>query len=218
MADKASGRVLARRDRGAPAASEQNLTLRTNFARAVMMTKGPTDESRSAFDWIRKLEEPIPRAAGHWSGAFGEWARHYFRGELPAARANAQAYLRDAETAGLAKEVGIGLWALGMTCLRQGELGRARSSLERAAEVYAPGDDREVLEVGPPAQFSPSLSGFPGSPFAQEACSRTRPRKRKKRATCPRSGSSESMRSFTPISLGSRSVFTGVGQKPGSMM
>jgi hypothetical protein len=40
MADKASGRVLARRDRGAPAASEQNLTLRTNFARAVMMTKG----------------------------------------------------------------------------------------------------------------------------------------------------------------------------------
>ena len=85
-----------------------------------------------------------------------QWARCFFRGELRQARETGETFLRKAEEGGRPTEAGVARRNLGLTCLYQGDLGEARTLLERTLADYAPERDA-------PARFRYPLDIFIGA-------------------------------------------------------
>jgi predicted ATPase len=144
MADKAAG---VRMPRGAEhvANMNQRLKLRSDYASAVMLSKGyAAKETEAAFARAVELADGVENAAERFTAYWAQWVRSFVRADLRLARRTAENFLREAEEGGYATEAGVARRGLGVTCLYQGDLAKARTILERTLADYVPGRDAQA--------------------------------------------------------------------------
>ena len=75
---------------------------------------------------------------------YGLWVGSFVRGELPAMRAHAAAFLSDVEARPDSPEAGVAHRAAGITHWFAGEYREARDHLERALALFQPGRDDDL--------------------------------------------------------------------------
>ena len=154
MADKAAGASTAGRA-GHVADANQRLKLRSDYASAVMLSKGyAAEETRVAFARAVELADGAENAAERFSAYWAEWVRSFVRADLRLARTTAETFLQEAEESGYATEAGVARRGLGVTYLYQGDLAEARTILERTLDDYAPDRDAQArlrfgMDTGP---------------------------------------------------------------------
>jgi predicted ATPase/class 3 adenylate cyclase len=142
MADKIG--VSEPRGVAAPAAAGQRLKLQTSYAKATMLSRGfGSEESKTAFTRARELATQT-NADERFDTYYGLWIGSFLRGELQSARESAEAFLREAMSAGRMTEVAVAHRNLGLTCLVQGDSAEARANLEEVLRIHDPERDREV--------------------------------------------------------------------------
>jgi class 3 adenylate cyclase/predicted ATPase len=144
MADTAASAPMPRGAEHA-AATNQRLKLRSDYASAVMLSKGyAAEETKVAFARAVELAGGAENAAERFSGYWVEWVRSFVRADLRLARTTAETFLREAEEGGYATEAGVARRGLGVTYLYQGDLAEARTHLERALTDYRPDRDAQA--------------------------------------------------------------------------
>ena len=110
-----------------------------------MWSKGyAAQETKVAFTRARELGADVEDPAEKFPTYYGLWVGNLVRGELAPARATANLFLRDAESAASPTEVGAARRALGQTCLWQGDFREAQTHFEEALRIYDADRDREV--------------------------------------------------------------------------
>ena len=144
MADKAG--ATARSAPGGSAAPNQRLTqLHVARANALFAARGfGAPETTEAFAKARELASGDKDAPERLAADFGLWASSYMRGELPAMRAHAAAFLSDVEARPDLPEAGVAHRIAGITCWFAGEYREARDHLERALALFQPGRDDDL--------------------------------------------------------------------------
>jgi class 3 adenylate cyclase/tetratricopeptide (TPR) repeat protein len=126
IADKAAGA-------DAPTASSRRLKLQTDYGQALIWSKGfAAGETKAAFERAREIAAPTVVDAERYRSYHAQWGASFMGGDLDTARKTVESFLLQAEADGRAMETAVALRSLGLTCLCQGELGLARSYLERA--------------------------------------------------------------------------------------
>ena len=144
MADKAAAAPM-RRAAEHVADTNQRLKLRSDYASAVMLSRGyAAEETRAAFARAVELTGGAENAAERFTAYWAQWVRSFVRGDLRLARSTAETFLREAEEGGYATEAGVARRGLGVTCLYQGDLAEARTILERTLADYAPDRDAQT--------------------------------------------------------------------------
>ncbi len=137
MADKIG--VSEPRGVAAPAAAGQRLKLQTSYAKATMLSRGfGSEESKTAFTRARELATQT-NADERFDTYYGLWIGSFLRGELQSARESAEAFLREAMSAGRMTEVAVAHRNLGLTCLVQGDSAEARANLEEVLRIRRSG-------------------------------------------------------------------------------
>ena len=102
-----------------------------------------------AFATARDSSVDAQNASDRLAADFGLWVGSIARGELPAARAYADAFLGDVEAKPDSPEAGVAHRAAGVTHLFAGEYREAQVHLERALALFQPGrDDDLALRFG----------------------------------------------------------------------
>jgi class 3 adenylate cyclase/tetratricopeptide (TPR) repeat protein len=145
MADKKNEGAPRAAAANSAAAPSQRLKLQTSYAQAVMLSKGyGAQETKVAFTRARELSADVEDPAERFPTYYGLWVGNLVRGELAPARATANLFLRDAESAASPTEVGAARRALGQTCLWQGDFREAQTHFEEALKIYDSDRDREV--------------------------------------------------------------------------
>ena len=125
--------------------TNQRLKLRSDYASAVMLSRGyAAEETRAAFARAVELTGGAENAAERFTAYWAQWVRSFVRGDLRLARGTAETFLREAEEGRYATEAGVARRGLGVTCLYQGDLAEARAILERTLADYAPARDAET--------------------------------------------------------------------------
>ena len=146
MADKAEAASTPHGTRDAVAAS-QRLKLQTDYAQAVMYTRGfIADETKAAFARAAELAAEAGDFSEHFAAAHGLWTFALVRGELKSARQMASTFLEEAERLGRMVEVGVASRALAIITNNLGEFAEARTYAERALATCSPERDRESRE------------------------------------------------------------------------
>jgi class 3 adenylate cyclase/predicted ATPase len=141
MADKVAAAPMPHAA-GHLADTNQRLKLRSDYASAVMLSRGyAAEETRAAFARAVELTGGAENAAERFTTYWAQWVRSFVRGDLRLARSTAETFLREAEEGGYATEAGVARRGLGVTCLYQGDLAEARTVLERTLAEYAPDRD-----------------------------------------------------------------------------
>ena len=144
MADKAAAAPMPRAAEHV-ADTNQRLKLRSDYASAVMLSRGyAAEETRAAFARAVELTGGAENAAERFTAYWAQWVRSFVRGDLRLARSTAETFLREAEEGGYATEAGVARRGLGVTCLYQGDLAEARTILERTLADYAPDRDAQT--------------------------------------------------------------------------
>src|SRR5579871_411264 len=145
MADEAEWKSPGReaKDR---ALSERRLKLHTDYGHAAMWSKGfAADEMSAAYARASKLAGPAEEAAPRFVAHYGECLRSFMRGEHRQARAEAEAFVREAEAERRPMEAGVARRVLGFVSLLIGDLQEAQKALERALGEYVQERDRDAL-------------------------------------------------------------------------
>ena len=128
------------------AAQRQRLTqLHAAYGNALIATRGyGAPETTEAFAKARESAYGDKEAPGRLAADFGLWAGSTFRGDLPAMRAHAAAFLSDVEARPDSPEAGVAHRAAGVNCWFAGEYREARDHLERALVLFQPGRDDDL--------------------------------------------------------------------------
>ena len=133
------GDTAAHRAAGDVVASSRRLKLQTAYGQAVMWSKGfAADEARIAYARVSELAAQAGDSDERNVVYYAQWIRAFIRGEINLARERVELLLREAQVTGHATDAVVAHRTLGLTCLFQGELGLARSHLERALADYEP--------------------------------------------------------------------------------
>ena len=144
MADKTAA-VPVPRAAEHVAGTNQRLKLRSDYASAVMLSRGyAAEETKAAFARAVELTGGAENAAERFTAYWAQWVRSFVRGDLRLARTTAETFLREAEEGGYATEAGVARRGLGVTCLYQGDLAEARTILQRTLADYAPDRDAQT--------------------------------------------------------------------------
>ena len=126
--------------------SERRLRLHTDYGHAAMWSKGfAADEMSAAYARASKFAGPAEEAAPRFVAYYGECLRSFMRGEHRQARAEAEAFVREAEAEGRPMEAGVARRVLGFVSLMLGDLQEARKALDRALGQYVHDRDRDAL-------------------------------------------------------------------------
>ena len=136
----------------AEATRRQRLTqLHVAHGNALIAARGfGAPETTEAFARARESSVGQKSAPERLAADFGLWAGSYARGELPAMRAHAAAFLADAEPQPDSPEAGVAHRVQGLTHWFAGEFVEARDHLERALALFQPGrDDEMAFRFGP---------------------------------------------------------------------
>jgi class 3 adenylate cyclase/predicted ATPase len=130
----------------AAAAQRQRLgQLHIAYGNALFAARGPTaPETRQAFARVREQGLGDHGAPEQLAADYGLWIASYLRGELPAMRAHASAFLVDVEARPDSGEAGVAHRAVGITHWFAGEYRQAREHLERALALFKPGRDDDL--------------------------------------------------------------------------
>ena len=130
----------------AQAAQRQRLTqLHVAYGNALIAARGfGAPETTEAFAKARELASWDKDAPARLAADYGLWVGSYQRGEWPAMRAQAAAFLSDIEARPDSPEAGVAHRAAGMTCWFAGEYREARDHLERALALFQPGRDDDL--------------------------------------------------------------------------
>ena len=127
----------------AEAAQRQRLgQLHVAYGNALFAARGPTaPETMQAFARVREQALGDHGAPEQLAADFGLWIATYLRGELPAMRAHAAAFLADVEARPDSPEASVAHRAAGVSHWFAGEYRQARDHLERALALFEPGRD-----------------------------------------------------------------------------
>ena len=126
--------------------SERRLRLHTDYGHAAMWSKGfAADEMSAAYARASKFAGPAGEAAPRFVAYYGECLRSFMRGEHRQARAEAEAFVREAEAEQRPMEAGVARRVLGFVSLLLGDLQEARKALDRALGEYVHDRDRDAL-------------------------------------------------------------------------
>ena len=130
----------------AQAAHRQRLTqLHVSYGNALIAARGfGAAETTEAFARARESASGDKDAPGRLSAVYGLWASSNQRGELPAMRAHAEAFLSEVEARPDSPEAGVAHRSAGNTCWFAGEYAQARDHLERALVLFEPGRDDDL--------------------------------------------------------------------------
>jgi tetratricopeptide (TPR) repeat protein len=131
----------------AEAQRQRRLHLQTAYGQAVMWSKGyAAEETKAAFARATELTAKTDSFADRFAAAPGQWSFALVRGGLQSARQLAAAFLKEAEAAGRAVEVGVARRGLALACYHAADFLEARIHCERALENCDPERDREAQE------------------------------------------------------------------------
>jgi class 3 adenylate cyclase/predicted ATPase len=150
------GKAIEMADKGAVgsaamttvAEQSRRLKLQTNYAQAVLWSKGfAADETRAAFERTRDLATRAAELpAEGFPALFGQFLWSLLHGDIHSARQIADRFLQEAEEQGRLSEAGVGHRIVGLTSMFSGDLVEARSHLEAAIRTYDRERDSEVKE------------------------------------------------------------------------
>ena len=101
-------------------------------------------ETTEAFAKARGSRTGEKDAPNGWRPITALWAGSIVRGELPAMRTHAAAFLRDIEARPESPEAGVAHRAAGITRWFAGEYAEAREHFERALALFQPGRDDDL--------------------------------------------------------------------------
>ncbi|MBV8106344.1 MAG: hypothetical protein JO223_17285, partial [Hyphomicrobiales bacterium] len=146
MADKAGSNAAAESAPGGSAGQVRRLTqMQVTYGNALFAARGfGAPETTEAFARARQSALSEQDAPGRTAADWGLWASSSMRGDVPAMREHAAAFLSDVETRPDSPEAGIAHRAAGITCWFAGEYREARDHLERALALFQPGRDDEL--------------------------------------------------------------------------
>ena len=149
------GKAIEMADKGAGTSGERGL-LHVAYGNALFAARGPTaPETRQAFARVREQDLGNRGAREQLAAEHGLWVASYLRGELPAMRAHAAAFLADVEAKPNSPEASVAHRAAGVTAWFAGEYRQARDHLERALALFEPGrDDNLAIFFGQDAGVS----------------------------------------------------------------
>jgi predicted ATPase len=139
--------VLAETDevKAAEAQRQRRGRLQVAYGNALFAARGPTaPETRQAFARVREHALGDPGALEQLAADYGLWVASYVRGELPAMRAHAAAFLADVEARPDSPEAGVAHRAAGVSEWFAGQYRQARDHLECALALFEPGRDDDL--------------------------------------------------------------------------
>jgi predicted ATPase len=137
MADKAAG--------GKAGVSAQRQKLHSAYGNALIAARGPgAPETKEVFTRARERAGGDKDAPERLAVDYGLFVGSLVRGELPAMRAHAAAFLADVEARPNSPEAGVAYRAQGITHWFAGEYVDAREHLERALRLFQPGRDDDL--------------------------------------------------------------------------
>jgi len=148
------GKAIAMADKGAAGtaagASGERARLHAAYANALIPARGyGAPETTEAFARVHEStagENDVPERA---AADYGLWVGSMVRGELPAMRAHAEAFLSDVAARPNSPEAGVAHRIVGSTHWYAGEYREAQDHLERALALFQPGrDDDLALRFG----------------------------------------------------------------------
>jgi tetratricopeptide (TPR) repeat protein len=126
---------------------ETRSKLHAGYALATMMIKGfGTEETRAALARAANASA-TPRTLEYWTVAYGRINADMMSGDLRAARAGAEAFLAEAEAAGLPGHAAFARRVLGFLKIMAGDLAGARADLERALADHDERRDESLRTV-----------------------------------------------------------------------
>jgi predicted ATPase len=143
------GRAIAMADKAAGGA-DPRLQLHVAYGNALISARGyAAPETMEAFARVRELASGDEDAPARQAADYGLWGGSFVRGELPAMKAHAAAFLRDVAARPDSPEAGVAHRILGSTHWFAGEYREARSLLEQSLALFKPGrDDDLALRFG----------------------------------------------------------------------
>ena len=119
--------------------------MHVSYGNALIATRGyGAPETTEAFAKARESAAGDKDAPERLAADYGLWVGSYARGELPAMRAHAAAFLDDIEATPDSPEASVAHRAAGVTCWFAGEYAQARDHLERALALFQPGRDDDL--------------------------------------------------------------------------
>jgi class 3 adenylate cyclase/predicted ATPase len=129
------------------AEQSRRLKLQTNYAQAVLWSKGfAADETRAAFERTGDLATRAELPAEGLPALFGQFLWNLLHGDIRSARQIAERFLQEAEAQGRLAEAGVGHRLVGLTSMFLGDLVEARRHLELALSTYDRERDSEARE------------------------------------------------------------------------
>jgi class 3 adenylate cyclase/tetratricopeptide (TPR) repeat protein len=135
MADRASGAETG--------ATSRRLKLQTDYAQAVMWSKGfAAEETEAAFARVQALATES-ESRERFSAYYAQCVGSLHRGELALARKTAESFRGDAQSVADLTSASAAGRVLGWICFLQADFGEARAQLDRAAQTYDAERDRE---------------------------------------------------------------------------
>ena len=131
--------------KAAQAQRQRRLKLQTSYGQAMMLSRGfVSEESIVAFTRARELFDQLGNAEERFDTYYGLFISQLLRGEIGSARETAEAFRREAQSAGRLTEAAVAKRNLGMACLYEGALDSARTHFSEALRVYDPERDRDA--------------------------------------------------------------------------
>ncbi|WP_168195473.1 hypothetical protein [Bradyrhizobium sp. NAS80.1] len=119
--------------------------LRVAYGNALIAARGyGARETTETFARIRESESGEGYTPARLAADYGLWVGSYVRGELPAMKAHAAAFLRDVAARPDSPEAGVAHRVVGNTHWFAGEYVEARDHLERALALFRPGRDDDL--------------------------------------------------------------------------
>jgi predicted ATPase len=126
---------------------QSRLKLQTNYAQAVLWSKGfAAEETRAAFERTGDLATRAEFPAERFLALFGQFLWSLLHGDIRSARQIAEGFLQEAEAQGRLAEAGVGHRLVGLTSMFLGDLVEACRHLEVALSTYDRERDSEVRE------------------------------------------------------------------------
>jgi len=137
--------ALAEKVADAPDQRLSRLRLQIAYGQALIAAHSHGAQvTTAAFDRASELATTIESASERLRVYYGLWAGRHVRGEMPAARALADAFLADAERDPNSPEAGLAHRAVGSTRWTEGDFVGARVHLEQALALCDAGDQADL--------------------------------------------------------------------------
>jgi tetratricopeptide (TPR) repeat protein len=143
------GKAIAMADKGAGGKaaddSHENRQLHVAYGNALIAARGPgAPETTEVFTRAHERARRDKDAPERLAVDYGLFVGSFVRGELPAMRAHAAAFLADIEARPDSPEAGVAHRAAGITHWYAGEYLEAREHLEQALALFRPGRDDDL--------------------------------------------------------------------------